>query len=223
MDTSTVTAVHRLNLRPTERQTEVLRVHAEYAARARRWAREHPDTSPKRAYQAFKASDRFNATLSGTVAERAIEGSHARDPGQRAALAARIDAIWNGIGVVVWAAGVSWKGCSGASRRSMRSGTQGSCGPSLGMPPRRHTEAPLGRAPQGTGVTIEPPRAVYVGSWRPLREGGERWLTVPGRDQGAASFVQMLRENAERLGVRVVGVDEEYTTMSDWRSVIRHA
>ena len=34
-------------------------------------------------------------------------------PGQRAALAAlaaRIDAIWDGIGVVVWAAGVSWKG-----------------------------------------------------------------------------------------------------------------
>ena len=33
-------------------------------------------------------------------------------PGQRAALAAlaaRIDAVWNGIGVVVWAAGVSWK------------------------------------------------------------------------------------------------------------------
>ena len=92
-----------------------------------------------------------------------------------------------------------------------------------GMPPRRHTEAPLGRAPRGTGATIEPPRIVHVGNWRPPREGVEKWLTVPGRDQGAASFVQMLRENAERLGARVVGVDEEYTTMSDQRSVIRHA
>ena len=644
MATSTVTAVHRLNLRPTERQTEVLRVHAEYAAHARRWAREHPDTSPKRAYQAFKASDGFDATLSGTVAERAIAGvidkadltggrlynaadsqrhgskhvkveevavtrrkpahrrlrlpkvggveivgegllpqghsvreawiGHGPDadtwwvelvssarmlvrtckvrmratPGQRAALAAlaaRIDAIWDGIGVVVWAAGVSWKGagarnalqgkldarlqempeavcasarqvwgdartrpyadtkmvkgwsadaalavvdehhrvqqaivcevaheyhkaqgltldrarererkraaqrkkdgvrravlavadayvksgevdadhlksladrraekpmprdpkpgawelrtrdtathvrCPGAGCGAVFSRTRNRCpecgqrrvpditGASLwstarqpgwiplradgftleweggafvvrlgalggmtvrldeperlaglavraaklteshghwylaasyeepvrrveafadpigvniglremvttsrgerfvmpryfaadldkirklqgarggkvrkaaraaagrnrtqidrlyrrqsakraqrharivrailGMPSRRRTEAPLGRVQQGTGAGIEPPRVVYVGNWRPAREGAERWLTVPGRDQGAASFVQMLRENAERLGVRVVGVDEEYTTMT---------
>ena len=644
MATSTVTAVHRLNLRPTERQTEVLRVHDEYAAHARRWAREHPDSSPKRAYQAFKASDGFDAALSGTVAERAIAGvidkadptggrlynaadsqrhgskhvkveavaatrrkpAHRRlrlpkvggveiadewllpqghavreawvghdpdtdtwwvelvmsarmlvrtckvrmraTPGQRAALAAlaaRIDAIWNGVGVVVWAAAVSWKdtevreavqgkldarleglpkavrasarqvlgqararpyadtkmvrgwstdaeltvvdehhrvqqaivcevvrgyhkaqrltldrarererrraaqrkkdgvrtaalavadayvksgevdpallksladsrterpvprdpkpdawelqprdtatyvrcpgaGCgavfsrtrnrcpecglrrvpdvTGASRWSttrqpgwiplradgftleweggayvvrlgalggmtvrldeperlaglavraatltesrghwylaasyeepvqrveafadplginiglremvttsrgerfvmpryfaadlekirklqgMRGGKVRKAARSavgrnrtqidrlyrrqsakraqrharivraiLGMPTRRHTEAPLGRASQGAGDPIAPPRVVYVGNWRPPREGGERWLTVPGRDQGAASFVQMLRENAERLGVRVVGVDEEYTTMT---------
>ena len=84
----------------------------------------------------------------------------------------------------------------------------------LGMPPRRNTEAPLGRAPQGAGAPIEPPRVVYVGNWRPAHEGAARWLTVPGRDQGAASFVQVLRQNAERLGVRVVGVDEEYTTMT---------
>lgn len=644
MDTSTVTAVHRLELLPTERQVEVLRIHAEYAARVRRWAEQHPDTSPKRAYQAFKATDRFDATLSGTVAERAIasvidkaeltggrlynaadarrhgskhvkvedvaatrrkprhrrltlpkaggveiasgrpllQGHTVREawvghdpatdtwwvdlvlserilvrtckvrmrttPGQRAALAAlaaRIDAIWNGIGVVVWAAGASWKGagthenlqgklearlqglpeavrasakqvwgdartrpyadrkmvkgwsadaeltvmdehhrvqqsivcevvdeyhkaqgltldkarkrerdravqrkkdgaratalaladayaksgevdaallksladrqserpvprdpkpgayelrtrdtathvrCPGAGCGAVFSRTRNRCpecgqrrvadmtgaslwsttrqpgwiplrvdgftlewkggayvvklgalggmtvrldeperlaglavraakltesrghwylaasyeepvrlveafaGPIginiglremvttsrgerfvmpryfaadlekirklqgarggkvrkaarsptgrnrtqidrlfrrqsakraqrharivraiLGVPPRRHSEAPLGRAPQGTGAGIEPPRVVYVGNWRPPREGVERWLTVPGRDQGAASFVRMLQENAERLGVRVVGVDEEYTTMT---------
>ena len=84
----------------------------------------------------------------------------------------------------------------------------------LAMPARRYAEAPLGRAPQGTGATLRPPRVVYVGNWRPRRGGGARWLTVPGYDQGAASFVQVLRENAERLGVRVVGVDEEYTTMT---------
>ena len=218
MDTSTVTAVQRLDLRPTERQAQVLRAHAEYADRARRWAGQHSDTSPKRAYQAFKASDGFDAALSGTVAERAIAGvidkvaltggrlynaadaqrhgskhvkvedvaatrrrpahqrltlpkaggveiasewlspqghvvreawiGHTPDadswwvelvlsermlvrtcrvrmratPGQRSALvalAARIDAIWNGIGVVVWAAGASSKGSE--SREALQS------------------------------------------------------------------------------------------------------
>ena len=84
----------------------------------------------------------------------------------------------------------------------------------LCLPGRRHVEAPLGRAPEGAGIAIEPPRAIYVGSWRPATEGSDKWMFVVGRDQAVATFVQVLEEQAERLGVRVVHVDEAFTTMT---------
>ena len=85
----------------------------------------------------------------------------------------------------------------------------------LCMPARRHTEPPLGRAPEGEGRAFEPPSTIYVGSWRPATQGREdRWQHVDGRDQAVASFVQVLSEQAERVGSRVVHEEESFTTMT---------
>ena len=85
----------------------------------------------------------------------------------------------------------------------------------LCMPARRHTESPLGRAPEGEGRAFEPPSAIHVGSWRPATQGREgRWQLADGRDQAVASFVQVPAEQAERVGSRVVHVEEAFTTMT---------
>ena len=85
----------------------------------------------------------------------------------------------------------------------------------LGMPTRKHTEAPLGRAAEGKGVAFTPPRVIYVGSWRPATEGrGDKWQFADGRDQAVAAFVRVLAEQAERVGSRVVNTAEAFTTIT---------
>ena len=85
----------------------------------------------------------------------------------------------------------------------------------LHMPSRRYTEAPLGRAPEGEGRPFSPPHTIYVGSWRPATEGREdRWQFVDGCDQAVTTFVQVLKEQADRVGSRVVHVEEAFTTMT---------